>query len=75
MSKQYSPAEFYPAKKTGIESVIPGTKNTYVPEVHDIPSTERVIVPYAAARNPYTSSCVIHTSQQKVSHHPNTAST
>eukprot|EP00957_Ditylum_brightwellii_P190702 14517957-Ditylum_brightwellii.AAC.1 len=47
----------------------------YVPEVHDIPSMERTIVLYAAARNPYTSSCVTHTSQQKVSHYPYIAST
>eukprot|EP00957_Ditylum_brightwellii_P115809 8833368-Ditylum_brightwellii.AAC.1 len=47
----------------------------YVPEVHDIPSTERAIVLYTAARNPYASSCVTHTSQKKVSHYPNTAST
>eukprot|EP00957_Ditylum_brightwellii_P140018 10669032-Ditylum_brightwellii.AAC.1 len=47
----------------------------YVSEVHDIPSTERAIVPYVAARNPYTSSSVTHTSQQKVSHYPNITST
>eukprot|EP00957_Ditylum_brightwellii_P082724 6290025-Ditylum_brightwellii.AAC.1 len=74
-SKQYSPVEFYPTKKTGIESLEPTTKNTYVPEVHDIPSTERAVVPYTAARNLYTSSCVTHMSQQKLSHYPNTAST
>eukprot|EP00957_Ditylum_brightwellii_P018854 1417156-Ditylum_brightwellii.AAC.1 len=47
----------------------------YVPEVHDIPSTERTVVLYAAARNPYASSHVTHTSQQKESHYLNTAST
>eukprot|EP00957_Ditylum_brightwellii_P054384 4120503-Ditylum_brightwellii.AAC.1 len=47
----------------------------YVPEVHDIPSTEKAIVLYADARNPYASSCMPHTSQQKVSHYPNIAST
>eukprot|EP00957_Ditylum_brightwellii_P136020 10372715-Ditylum_brightwellii.AAC.1 len=47
----------------------------YVPEVHDMPSMNRPVVPYAAARYPYASSCVTHTSQQKVSHYPNTAST
>ena len=47
----------------------------YVPEVHDIPSTERAIVPYAAARNPYASSRMTHTSQQKVSHCQTIAST
>eukprot|EP00957_Ditylum_brightwellii_P123452 9412076-Ditylum_brightwellii.AAC.1 len=36
---------------------------------------ERAIIPYAAAKNSYTSSCVTHTSQQKVAHYPNTAST
>eukprot|EP00957_Ditylum_brightwellii_P136402 10403458-Ditylum_brightwellii.AAC.1 len=75
MSKQHSLAEFYPSKKTGIKSLGPGTKNTYVPEVHDISSMQRAIVPYAAARNPYTSSHVTHMLQQKVSHYPNTAST
>eukprot|EP00957_Ditylum_brightwellii_P164227 12503050-Ditylum_brightwellii.AAC.1 len=74
MSKHYSPDEFYPTKKSGIESLGPGTKNMYLPEVHDIPSTERAVVPYAAARNPYASSYVAHTSQQKVSHYLNTAS-
>eukprot|EP00957_Ditylum_brightwellii_P029778 2252404-Ditylum_brightwellii.AAC.1 len=74
-SNQYSPDEFYPAKKSGIESLGTGTKNMNVPEVHDIPSIERVIIPYAAARNSYTSSCVTHMSQQKVSHYPNNAST
>eukprot|EP00957_Ditylum_brightwellii_P098408 7497666-Ditylum_brightwellii.AAC.1 len=47
----------------------------YVPEVHDILSTERAIVPYVAARNPYASSSVTHMSQQKVSHYPNITST
>eukprot|EP00957_Ditylum_brightwellii_P191436 14575275-Ditylum_brightwellii.AAC.1 len=47
----------------------------YVPEVHDMPSMERPVVPCAATRNPYESSCVTHVSQQKVSHDPNTAST
>eukprot|EP00957_Ditylum_brightwellii_P042558 3222351-Ditylum_brightwellii.AAC.1 len=47
----------------------------YIPEVHDIASTERAVVPYAAARNPYTSSYVTHTLQQKLSYYPNTAST
>eukprot|EP00957_Ditylum_brightwellii_P178275 13578172-Ditylum_brightwellii.AAC.1 len=75
MSKQYSLAEFYPAKKIGIESCGPGTKNTCVPDVHDMPSMQRAVVSYAAARNPYASSCVTHTSQQKVSHYPTTAST
>eukprot|EP00957_Ditylum_brightwellii_P107887 8229803-Ditylum_brightwellii.AAC.1 len=74
-SRQYSPDEFYPKKKSGIESLGPGTKKTYVPEVHGMPSMERAIVPYAAARNPYASFCVTHMSQQKVSHYPNIAST
>ena len=74
-SKQYSPSEFYPKKKSGIESLGTGTKKTYVPEVHDIPSTEKAIVPYAAARNPYASSRMPHTSQQKVSQRQNLAST
>ena len=74
-SKQYSLDEFYPKKKSGIESLGTGTKKMYVPEVHDIPSTERAIVPYAAARNPYASSRMTHTSQQKVSHCQNIAST
>eukprot|EP00957_Ditylum_brightwellii_P190230 14479985-Ditylum_brightwellii.AAC.1 len=47
----------------------------YVPEVHDIPSAEKATVPYVAARNPYTSSCMPHTSQQKELHCPNIAST
>eukprot|EP00957_Ditylum_brightwellii_P191472 14577641-Ditylum_brightwellii.AAC.1 len=33
------------------------------------------MVPYAAARNPYTSSCVTYMSQQKVSYYPNIVST
>eukprot|EP00957_Ditylum_brightwellii_P144435 11002257-Ditylum_brightwellii.AAC.1 len=36
---------------------------------------ERAIVPYATARNPYASSCATHTTQQKVPHYRNTAST
>eukprot|EP00957_Ditylum_brightwellii_P115563 8814079-Ditylum_brightwellii.AAC.1 len=56
-SKKYLLAEFYPAKKTGIESLGPGTQNIYAPKVHDMPSTQRAVVPYAAARNPYASSC------------------
>eukprot|EP00957_Ditylum_brightwellii_P019376 1461608-Ditylum_brightwellii.AAC.1 len=36
---------------------------------------QRAVVPYAAARNPFASSCVTHTPQQKVSHYPNTDST
>eukprot|EP00957_Ditylum_brightwellii_P107316 8188584-Ditylum_brightwellii.AAC.1 len=36
---------------------------------------ERAVVSYAAARNPYTASCMTHRSQQKVSHYPNTTST
>eukprot|EP00957_Ditylum_brightwellii_P091311 6953061-Ditylum_brightwellii.AAC.1 len=60
MSKHYSLAEFYPAKKTVVESLRPCTKNMYVSEVHDMPSTQRDIVPYAAARNPYASSHVTH---------------
>eukprot|EP00957_Ditylum_brightwellii_P135105 10300902-Ditylum_brightwellii.AAC.1 len=75
MSKQYSLAEFYPTKKTGIELLGPDTKNEYIPEIHDMPSTQRAVVPYVAARNPYESSCVTNLSQQKVSHYPNTAST
>eukprot|EP00957_Ditylum_brightwellii_P122424 9334826-Ditylum_brightwellii.AAC.1 len=77
MSKQYSLTDFYPVKKTGIELLGTGTKIMYVPEVHDMPFMQRVVVPYAAARNPYTgtSSRETHTSQQKVSHYPNTAST
>eukprot|EP00957_Ditylum_brightwellii_P141459 10776784-Ditylum_brightwellii.AAC.1 len=47
----------------------------YVPKVHDMPSMERAVVSYAAARNPYTFSCVTHSLQQKVPHYPNTAST
>eukprot|EP00957_Ditylum_brightwellii_P159311 12126731-Ditylum_brightwellii.AAC.1 len=47
----------------------------YVPKVHDIPSTERAILPYAAAMNPYASFSVTHMSQQKVSHYPNITST
>eukprot|EP00957_Ditylum_brightwellii_P059700 4532651-Ditylum_brightwellii.AAC.1 len=47
----------------------------YVPEVHDIPSVQRAVVPYAAYRNPYASSYKTQTSQQKVSHYPITAST
>eukprot|EP00957_Ditylum_brightwellii_P039480 2986594-Ditylum_brightwellii.AAC.1 len=47
----------------------------YVPEVHGMPSMERAVVPHAAARNPYASSRVTYTSQQKVLHYPNTAST
>eukprot|EP00957_Ditylum_brightwellii_P084196 6401798-Ditylum_brightwellii.AAC.1 len=47
----------------------------YIPELHDMPSTQRAIVPYTAARNPYASSHVTHTSQQKVSHCPSTVST
>eukprot|EP00957_Ditylum_brightwellii_P156703 11927260-Ditylum_brightwellii.AAC.1 len=75
MSAQYSPDEFYPKKKSGFESLGTGAKNMYVPEVYDIPSTKRAIVPYAADRNPYASSYVTHTSQQKLSHYPNTVST
>eukprot|EP00957_Ditylum_brightwellii_P158803 12087478-Ditylum_brightwellii.AAC.1 len=75
MHKQYSLVEFYPTKKTGIESLGPGTKSTYIPEVHAMPSMERAVVSYAAARNPYATSCVTHISQQKVSNYPNTAST
>eukprot|EP00957_Ditylum_brightwellii_P177291 13506082-Ditylum_brightwellii.AAC.1 len=74
-SEQYSPVEFYPTKKSGIELLGPGTKNVYIPEVHDMPSMERAVVSYVAARNPYASSCVTHTSQQEESHYPNTAST
>eukprot|EP00957_Ditylum_brightwellii_P183736 13994698-Ditylum_brightwellii.AAC.1 len=44
-STQYSLDEFYPKKKSGIELLGNGTTNTYVPEVNDIPSTERDIVP------------------------------
>eukprot|EP00957_Ditylum_brightwellii_P173749 13228397-Ditylum_brightwellii.AAC.1 len=47
----------------------------YVPELQDIPSMQRAVVPYATARNPYASSCATHTSQQKVSHYLNIAST
>eukprot|EP00957_Ditylum_brightwellii_P193838 14760555-Ditylum_brightwellii.AAC.1 len=72
---QHSPDEFYPKKKSGIESLGTGTKSMYVPEVHDIPSTERAIVPYTAARNPYASSSVTNMSQQKVSHYLNITST
>eukprot|EP00957_Ditylum_brightwellii_P204013 15337214-Ditylum_brightwellii.AAC.1 len=75
MIKQYSLAEFYPAKKNSIELLGTGTKNMYVPEVHNLPSMQRAVVPYAAARNPYVSACVTHTSQQRVSKYPNTAST
>eukprot|EP00957_Ditylum_brightwellii_P204875 15341162-Ditylum_brightwellii.AAC.1 len=75
MSKQYFLAEFYLTKKTGIKLLGTGTKISYVPEVHGILSTERAAVPYAAARSPYISFHVTHTSQQKVSHYPNTAST
>ena len=75
MSKHYFRAEFYPAKKSGIESFEPVTNNMYVPEVHNMTSMERAVVPYAAARNPYASSHVTHTPQQKVPHYPNTAST
>eukprot|EP00957_Ditylum_brightwellii_P039654 3000227-Ditylum_brightwellii.AAC.1 len=35
---------------------------------------QSAVVPYAADRNPYASSCMTHTSQQKVSNYPNTAS-
>eukprot|EP00957_Ditylum_brightwellii_P099894 7611996-Ditylum_brightwellii.AAC.1 len=66
---------FIPKKKSGIESLGTGTKKTYVPEIHDIPSVEKAIVPYAAARNSYASSHVAHTSEQKVSHCLNIAST
>eukprot|EP00957_Ditylum_brightwellii_P028856 2180356-Ditylum_brightwellii.AAC.1 len=47
----------------------------YILEVHGMPYTQRAAVPYSAARNPYASSHVTHTSQQKVSHCPITAST
>eukprot|EP00957_Ditylum_brightwellii_P058604 4444809-Ditylum_brightwellii.AAC.1 len=72
-SKQYSLAEFHPAKKNGIDLFGTGTKSTYIPEVLDLPSTHRAVVPYA--RNPYASACVTHMSQQKVLKHPNIAST
>eukprot|EP00957_Ditylum_brightwellii_P178759 13616219-Ditylum_brightwellii.AAC.1 len=75
MTTQYFSAEFYPAKKTGIESLGPGTKNTYILELHDMPSMQRAVAPYVAARNPYASSCVTHMLHQKVSHYLNTAST
>eukprot|EP00957_Ditylum_brightwellii_P008685 659185-Ditylum_brightwellii.AAC.1 len=39
-----------------------------------MPSTQKVVAPYAAARNPCTYFHVTHTPQQKVSHYPNTAS-
>eukprot|EP00957_Ditylum_brightwellii_P001963 151133-Ditylum_brightwellii.AAC.1 len=45
----------------------------YVPEVHDLPSTHRTVVPYTAARNPYASACVAHMPQQKVPKHQNIA--
>eukprot|EP00957_Ditylum_brightwellii_P013624 1027619-Ditylum_brightwellii.AAC.1 len=62
-------------KNPYVASKKPMNANTDVPEVHGIPSMPRFVVPYAAARNPYASACVTHTSQQKVSKHPNTAST
>eukprot|EP00957_Ditylum_brightwellii_P195364 14884764-Ditylum_brightwellii.AAC.1 len=93
MTKQYSQAEFFLTKKTGTELLGAGTKNVHVPEVHNLPSTQRAIVSHAAARNmyghryrwntspptpdivPYASACMSHMSPQKVSKHPNTAST
>eukprot|EP00957_Ditylum_brightwellii_P166008 12639330-Ditylum_brightwellii.AAC.1 len=71
MSKQYSWEEFYPAKNSGTESLGPGTKSMFVSEVHDMPSMQRAIVSYTAARNPYGSSPVTHMSQQKVLHYLN----
>eukprot|EP00957_Ditylum_brightwellii_P018951 1425898-Ditylum_brightwellii.AAC.1 len=47
----------------------------YIPEVHDMPFMQTAVFPYAAAKNPYASSCVTHTPQQKVSHYPNITST
>eukprot|EP00957_Ditylum_brightwellii_P123655 9427267-Ditylum_brightwellii.AAC.1 len=53
MCKQYSPAEFFPTKKTGTESLGAGTKTAYVPEVHNLSSMQKAIVLHAVARNPY----------------------
>eukprot|EP00957_Ditylum_brightwellii_P165840 12626359-Ditylum_brightwellii.AAC.1 len=65
MSKQYSQTEM----------LGPGTKNMYAPELTDMPSMQRSLVPYAAARNPYVPSNVTHKPQQKMSHYLNTTST
>eukprot|EP00957_Ditylum_brightwellii_P073445 5581173-Ditylum_brightwellii.AAC.1 len=69
VSKQYSQAEFFPAKKAGINSIGTAARNPYEPmhRWNTSPPTPAIV--------PYASVCVSHESQQKVSKHLITAST
>eukprot|EP00957_Ditylum_brightwellii_P173410 13203756-Ditylum_brightwellii.AAC.1 len=58
-SNQYSPADYFPTLKTPTNSFGPGTKQVYVPAVHNLP-------PMQSAMFPYASTCIAHTSPQKV---------